>query len=59
MKTKHRPNNGTHAVDHSTAMTRASGGTGEGRWMGNYSLGGGGGVWIDDSQADNRMRQEI
>ena len=49
MKTKHRPNKGTHAVDHSTAMTRASGGTGEGRWMGNYSLGGGGGVWIDDN----------
>ena len=34
-------------------------GTGQGRWMGNYSLGGGGGVWIDDNQADNRMRQEI
>ena len=28
------PTKGTHAVDHSTAMTRASAGTGEGRWMG-------------------------
>ena len=28
------PTKGTHAVDHSTAMTRASGRTGEGRWMG-------------------------
>ena len=28
------PTKGTHAVDHSTAMTRASEGTGEERWMG-------------------------
>ena len=55
------PTEGTHAVDHSTAVTRASGGTG-GRWTGNYRLGGGGreaGVWTDDDSTDNGMRQEI
>ena len=40
---------GPHAVDHSTAITRASGGTGEGRWMGKLQpRGREAGVWIDD-----------
>ena len=34
---------GTHAVDHSSAMTRASGGTGEGTWMGKLQPRGRGG----------------
>ena len=46
-------------MDHSTAMTRASEGTEEGRWIGKLQPRGLGGIWIHDNQADNRMREGI
>ena len=51
MKTKHRPDKGTQAVDHSMAMTRASGGRGRGDGWETTASGAGawwGVVWIDD-----------
>ena len=42
------PTKGTHAVDHRTAMTRASEGTGDGRWMGKLQPRGLRGIWIHD-----------